>query len=89
MSGKAKLTSTISFESGGKLIEREVELQQLTKDSVFGEYFLVSGAISTVTVTAIDRGEYAKVHLQEDIKSSNSVLSKRIMEAASRFPTDS
>ena len=65
-----------------------MELQDLTKDSVFGEYFLVNNAMSTVRIVATDRGEYAKVHLQEDIKSSNSVLSKRILEAASRFPSD-
>lgn len=61
----------------------------MTKDSVFGEHFLVNNELSSVKIVATDRGEYAKVHLQEDIKSSNSILSKRILEAAARFPSDS
>jgi len=88
MSGKARITTMLTFESGGKKIQREVELQDMTKDSVFGEYFLVNNVLSTVKIVATDRGEYAKVHLQEDIKASNSILSKRILEEAARFPTD-
>lgn len=29
------------------------------------------------------------MQLQEDIKASNSILSKRILEASARFPSDS
>ncbi len=36
MSGKAKLSYTLTFEVGGRTVEREVELQDMTKDSVFG-----------------------------------------------------
>ncbi len=61
----------------------------MTKGSLFGEHFLVNNLLSTVTLAATDSGEYAKAHLREDIKASNSVLSKRIIEAAGRFPTDS
>lgn len=64
MRGKVKVIQPLMYKVGGKVIEKDVEIQELSENSVFGEYFMVNNLISTVKVIATDRGEYAKVSLQ-------------------------